>query len=95
MAANLFEGESSRRVRVENFGDQVFALGGYVRWKGVLAIQYFLVQFVCVWIFKREVSAEHSVQDNATGPDVNFQPVVVLASYHFWSCVARTAASSD
>ena len=57
-----------------------------------VSFKNFLVELLCVLIFKRKIAAHHCVQNNTRTPDIRAQAVVTLSFNHFRSSVARAAA---
>ena len=61
-------------------------------WLFVLARHYFLVEFIRILILEWEVAAEHCVQNNSTGPNINASAFVSLSGNHFRGSIAGWAA---
>ena len=81
-------------ISVQNLLDKVSTSFRNETREKVVATQDFLVEFACIWVFKRQVAAGHSVENDAARPDVRIQAVISLPCYHLWSSVARRTASS-
>ena len=92
--ANLLDRVSLGWIRVEDLLDEVSARFADDARNKVVATQYLLVQLARVWILERQVAARHSVQDDASRPDVRVQTMVSLAGNHLGSSVAWRAARS-
>ena len=94
VSADVIYQESLLRICVQHFPDQVFrCFRNYPR-DQVVAVQDLLVQLACVWVFEREVTASHGIEDDTTTPNVRIETVVLFASDHFRSCVAWTSTGS-
>ena len=92
MLTNVSNVDALGRICVENLFYQVFAVDGERRWDREVARQNLLIQFVRVWVFEGQEPASHGVQDDAAGPDIRGESVVLLAGDHFRGRVARTSA---
>lgn len=55
----------------------------------VVTSKNFLVKVRCFGVFEWEEPAYHGVEHDATAPDVGFEAEILLASDHFWCCIAR------
>ena len=51
--------------------------------KRVISCKDFFVEGVGILVLERQVSIEHSKENNATGPDIDFDAVVPFALNHF------------
>ena len=69
-------------IGYEYLRDDVFGIGREELGKGIISIQNFLVQVRSFLVFEWKVSAQHSVQDDSTTPNVRFEPVVTAAGDH-------------
>ena len=92
MFSNLCNWISGRRIGIENLLNQILGGTVHIFWKSVLALQYFLVQFIRVRILKGQISTNHSIQYHTTWPYIDFQSVILPASNHLWSCITRASA---
>jgi hypothetical protein len=62
----------------------------------VIACEDLFVEGVGILVFKRQVSVEHSKENDATGPDIDFDAVVPFALNHFRGGIAwRTTRSFE
>lgn len=93
VASDVCKFEAIGGVGVQDFGYEIAAVLSYVSRERVLALYDFLVELVRVGVFEWQVAAQHRIQDDSAGPDVDLQTLIGLASYHLWRCVARTATS--
>lgn len=79
------------RVSIKDALHEIFEVAGKTRRDRIVAGENFLVEFVCVGVFERQVAAGHRVEDNTTGPDIREQSLVLFAGDHFGGSVAGTA----
>ena len=79
-------------VDVEDVPEHVLGVGGEHLGLLVLAAHDLLVEFVGVLVLKGEVAAEHGVEDDAAGPDVDAGALVAPARDHLGRSVARGPA---
>lgn len=91
VAANVSDRDSLGWVSVEDPLHEVLQIQREGGRYSVVARENLFVQLVRVGIFKRQISTSHRVEDNAAGPDIRSEAVVLLAGYHFRRGVARTA----
>ena len=56
---------SQRRVRVQDARYQALCILRQERWQFVFSFDDFLVEFLRVLVFKRQVTADHRIQDDA------------------------------
>ena len=92
MCSNVSYGDALGWVGVEDFFHEVFEVEGEAGGDGVVAGENFLVKLVCVGILEEKISASHGVENDAAGPDIRGEAVVLLAGYHFGRCVTGTTA---
>ena len=90
VGADVIHEESLLRICVEDFPDQVFGSFRNYPWDQIVAVQNLLVQFTCVWIFKRKITASHSIKNNTTAPNVRIKTVVLFTGDHLRCGVTRT-----
>ena len=91
MGTNITCFETLCRVCIKDFCNQISAVRADEIRDSVVSVQDFLVQHVSFWVFKRQISADHSVEDDTTRPDVGGQAMVVLTGDHLRRSIARTA----
>jgi hypothetical protein len=82
--------EALFRIGVQDLSDQILTLGRKEIWDLIFGLYDFLIQFLCVLVFKGQVAANHSVENHTAGPDVRTKSVVPLAPDHLWRSVAGT-----
>ena len=82
--------ESLLWVGAEDFSDQVLARLTHKVGYLVFSIQDFVIQLIRLGVFKREETANHSIDDDSTAPHIRRQAIILLASNHFRSCIAGT-----
>lgn len=70
MRPDIFDSEANLGVGVQNFLDQVLAAGRDEAGDQVVTVQYLFVQSISIWIFKRQVTAGHSIKDDAAAPNI-------------------------
>ncbi len=92
MRPDVFDSEARLGVSIQNFLDQVLAARRDEARDQVVTVQYLFIQSISVWVFKRQVTAGHGIKDDAAAPHIRVKAIVSLASYHLWSCIARTPA---
>ena len=91
MGTDALDGQSLLWVSAKNFPDQVLASIAHKLRYLVLSIQDLVIQLIGLRVFERKETTYHSIDDNSTAPHIRRQAIVLLASHHFWSCIARTA----
>ena len=64
VASNVSGCEPFYRVCVEDFGDQITAIIAHKVRNSVVCVENLLVKKIGLWIFKGEVAADHSVEDD-------------------------------
>ena len=65
MISDVLYGESLDRIRVENEGDQVFGFLTEERGQFVVSTEDLLVKLLGVLVLKRQVAADHCVENDA------------------------------
>lgn len=93
VASYLLDSIPFFRIRIQNLLNEIPSRLRHIIRYTVVTIQNFLIKFVSIGIFKRQVAAKHGVQNDSAGPYINLKALIVLSSYHFGSGVAWTAAS--
>ena len=63
-------------------------------WQLKLTNQDLFVKLCCIWIFKRKVSYQHSIQGNTTAPNVDVNAVIPFTSDHLRCRIAGTSTGS-
>lgn len=81
-------------ISLQNLLNQVFILWRDELRNSKITSQDFLIQFICVWVFKRQVSTSHRVQNNTTRPDITTQAMVTLARNHLRRSITRRPTRS-
>ena len=81
-------------IWVQNQVYQVFCVVRQKTGHFVVCLQNLLVQLLGVLIFKRQVAADHCVEDHTWRPNISSKPQVLLSLDHFWSCKAGTTTRS-
>lgn len=94
MLSNVSYGDTFWWISVQNLFYEIFAFDREWRRYREVTGKDFLVEFICVWIFEGQEAASHCIKDDAAGPDIRGESIVLLASNHLWSCIAWTAACS-
>ena len=94
MVLNIGDCETPSWVRIENSFDKIFAVFAHEFWNCVVSVEDLLVEHISLGVFKRQVAAYHSVENDSATPDVSRQAVVLLSSNHLWSRIARTSTGS-
>lgn len=89
---DLGDFKSCLRVNIENIAEDISGLSSQKFGHLKLASNNFLIQDAGVGVFKREIAAKHSINDNSAWPDVHVNAFVSLACDHFGSSVARWPA---
>ena len=92
MVPNFIDAVSLLWVGIKDASDDVLALSRQELRQGVFGSHDLLVEVRSLWVFERQVTADHRVKDNATAPNISFETVVSFACNHFWRCVARRTA---
>ena len=59
-----------------------------------ITLQNFLIELGGVWVFKRQVTANHGIKNNTTTPDIYLGRNVVVACYHFRCSITRRSTCS-
>ena len=91
--ANVSDRDTLCRVGIQNLFHEVFQVDWKWWWYRVITSQNLLIQFVGIWILEGKVSTCHSVENDAAGPDIRSEAVVLLAGNHLRGSIARTATS--
>jgi hypothetical protein len=91
MSSNILDGDTSCRVSVQDLLDQILAALGNKTWDKVVTVQDFLIEFICVRIFKREIATRHSIENDTAAPNIRVQTIVAFTSNHLWSSIAWTS----
>ena len=94
MLTNVSYRDTLSRICVENLFNKIFAVYGERRWDCEVASKNLLIQFICVRVFKGQEAAGHGVEDDAAGPDIRSESVILLTGNHFRSCIARASTGS-
>jgi len=94
MSTDIWRSESLGWICVENLLNEVATIITDKLRNRVISVQDLFVKNIGLWVLKRQVPAYHGIQNDTTRPNICCQTMVLLASNHFWSCVARTATSS-
>ena len=94
MVADVLHAVALLGVSVENPADQILALAGEELGKRVVSTHDLLVEVARLRVFKRQIAADHGVEDDTGRPDVRFEAVIPLAGDHLGRSVAGRAASS-
>lgn len=71
VSLDLFDSVAAVWVGVQDVFEEVFGFRRYEFGRLVLAIQYFFVKLCSVWVFERQIPADHREQDHTTAPDVH------------------------
>ena len=80
-------------ISIQNFWYEMSTVLRKELWNFIVPGKNLFVQVWSFRVFKRQESADHSVKDNSTAPDVRFEPKVLFASDHFRRCIAWRATS--
>ena len=88
MVADVLNAIPLLRISVQNPTDQVLALTGEELGKRVVSTHDLLVEVARLRIFKRQITADHGVEDDARRPDVRLEAVIPLSGDHLWRSVA-------
>ena len=59
----------------------------------VLPSHYLFVEFICVGVLERKVTAQHSIEDDSTWPNINVKTLITFSSNHLRSSIARWSTS--
>lgn len=89
---NLFQIEPLLGFRVEDAPQELLAVGGDERGDRVLSGENFLVESGGILVFEGKIAANGGEEDDAAGPEVDQEALVMVASNHLGGGVARTAA---
>lgn len=77
-------------VSVQNFLNKVFVLCRYEAWDQKVTSKNLFVQLICIWIFKRQITTSHCIQNDSTRPDICTQSMISFTCNHFRCCIAWT-----
>ena len=80
--------EAGVRVSIEDLLEDFFGVGSQHFGFLVLSHHYFFVEFVGVGVFKGKEAAEHGVEDDAAGPNIDVGALISFACDHFGCGVA-------
>lgn len=92
--SNLADFESVFWICVENSFEYFLRISWKYFGSLVLSCHDFFVKLACVLVFKRQVSAQHCIEDDPTGPDISTHALVALACDHLRGSIAWRSASS-
>jgi hypothetical protein len=90
MLPNVINSVSFLRICVEDFREKVFGVSADIFGDFKLASEYFLVEFCCLWILKRQTSTKHCIKDDSTAPNIDEDSFIfIFALNHLWGSIAR------
>ena len=69
-------------VGIQDFADEVLAFGGEKFRHLIISAHDLFVQVWRLWIFKRQVSGNHSVENDSWTPDIGLKSVIPLTGDH-------------
>jgi len=82
MLLHAFYVYSLLRVRHKDLRYEVFRFRRKELGKRILSSENLLIKVAGLLVFKRQVSAEHSIKDDTARPDIRLQAVILVASDH-------------
>ena len=94
VCSNVGSSEPFCWISVQNLCDKVAAVLAYEIWDAVVSIENLFVKHICFGVFKRQVTADHRVENNTAGPDICWQAMIMFAGDHLWRSIARATACS-
>lgn len=80
--------ETGVGVGAEDLFEDFFGVGSQHFRFFVLSHHDFFVEFVGVGVFEGEEAAEHCIEDDAAGPDIDVGALISLACDHFGCSIA-------
>lgn len=82
MVPDSFDVDSLAWIGDEDACDHVFGFVGEEVGRGVLGIQYLLVKVRCLLILKRQIAAQHCVENDPTAPNIAHKAIIIFAGNH-------------
>ena len=65
-------------IGLQHSADKVFAVRGNFHWHAIVALLDLHEENSKLLIIERQATADHGVEDNATTPDIDFLPAILL-----------------
>ena len=88
MLTNLINCVSLFRICVQTLMKQILSQRSHKIRNFKFSCKNLLIELGGVWIFKRKVSTNHSVENNPGTPNVNTRRLIFLSCNHFWGGIA-------
>ena len=82
MVSNVGDADSSFRIGVQYFGDEVLTLRRQELWHLIIGTHDLLVEIRRLGVFEGQVTGNHSIEDNSRTPNISLQAVIPFASNH-------------
>ena len=92
--SDLMNLETSLRIYVQNCSENVSRVTRQNLWHLEVTSDDLFVKFVRIRVFKRKISAQHSVENDSARPYVNIQTLVSFSSNHLRCSITRRSTSS-
>lgn len=91
--SNVINGKSLGWVNCQNPFNEISTFWTHKFRNAEISIQNLLIERSSIWIFERQISTDHSKENNPTAPHIHIDSFITFACNHFRSGIAGRATS--